>query len=67
MTTPSLTPSQVLETANRLVRAALEQTPIEPLTEAYPDLTSADAYAIQQDVAAARVTRGEALVVGSSA
>jgi 2-oxopent-4-enoate hydratase len=59
---PSLTPAQVLEIANRLARAALERTPIEPLTETYPNLKPADAYAIQQEVAAARFKRGEALV-----
>ena len=37
----------VVELADRLWRAEVDRTPIEPITETRPDLTIADAYAIQ--------------------
>ena len=44
----------VVELADRLWRAEVDRTPIEPITETRPDLTLADAYAIQAyNVAAA--------------
>ena len=48
----------VVELADRLWRAEVDRTPIEPITETRPDLTIADAYAIQAyNIRAARRRR----------
>jgi 2-keto-4-pentenoate hydratase len=43
----ALTPDQVKELAHALHRAEHTREPIEPLTEQYPDIDIADAYAVQ--------------------
>jgi 2-oxopent-4-enoate hydratase len=60
------------ELADRLWRAEVEGTPIEPLTDAHPDLTVEDAYAIQtvnveRRVAAGGVVRGRKVGLTSRA
>ena len=51
----------VVELADRLWRAEVDRTPIEPITETRPDLTIADAYAIQAYNIARRVDAGRAI------
>ena len=51
----------VVELADRLWRAEVDRTPIEPITETRPDLTIADAYAIQAYNIARRVEAGRAI------
>ena len=51
----------VVELADRLWRAEVDRTPIEPITETRPDLTLADAYAIQAYNIARRVDAGRAI------
>lgn len=48
--------------AQRLLAAARDRTPIAPLTDEYPTMNAADAYAVQQCVVAARVAGGESIV-----
>ncbi|MGV0715251.1 fumarylacetoacetate hydrolase family protein [Mycolicibacterium sp. XJ662] len=49
------------ELADRLWRAECDRTPIEPLTDSRPDLTLADAYAIQAHNVRRRVHAGRAI------
>ena len=51
----------VLELADRLWRAEVDRTPIEPITQARPDLTLNDAYAIQAYNVRRRVATGRAI------
>ena len=51
----------VVELADRLWRAEVDRTPIEPITETRPDLTLADAYAIQAYNVRRRVEAGRAI------
>ena len=51
----------VVELADRLWRAEVDRTPIEPITETRPDLTLADAYAIQAYNIRRRVDAGRAI------
>lgn len=60
--TSSLTPAEVGALADALLAAARDRRPVEPLTDARPDLSVADAYAIQQAIVADRRARGEELV-----
>ena len=60
---PDLTSEQADDWAARLLHAADEATPIEPLTESVPGLTIEEAYTIAQRIVGARVSRG-AKVVG---
>lgn len=46
------------EIAKTLNRAEIERQPIDPLTDAYPDLTLADAYAIQKEVVSQKLKQG---------
>lgn len=60
--TLSLTPAEIRDFADSLLAAARDRQPVEPLTDARPHLSVADAYAIQQEIVAQRRGRGEALV-----
>lgn len=51
----------VVDLADRLWRAAVDRVPIEPLTDSWPDLTLADAYAIQAHNVRRRLTAGRAI------
>ena len=51
----------VVELADRLWRAEVDRTPIEPITETRADLTLADAYAIQAYNVGRRVEAGRAI------
>ena len=51
----------VVELADRLWRAEVDRTPIDPITETRPDLTLADAYAIQAYNVRRRVEAGRAI------
>ena len=51
----------VVELADRLWRAEVDRTPINPITETRPDLTLADAYAIQAYNVRRRVEAGCAI------
>ena len=51
----------VLELADRLWQAEVDRTPIEPITEARPDLTLNDAYTIQAHNVRRRVATGRAI------
>ena len=51
----------VVELADRLWRAEVDRTPIEPITETRPNLTLADAYAIQAYNVRRRVEAGRAI------
>jgi len=51
----------VVELADRLWRAEVDRTPIEPITETRPDLTLNDAYAIQAYNVRRRVEAGRAI------
>ena len=51
----------VVEFADRLWRAEVDRTPIDPITETWPDLTLADAYAIQAYNVRRRVEAGRAI------
>ena len=51
----------VVELADRLWRAEVDRTPIEPITETRADLTLADAYAIQAYNVRRRVEAGRAI------
>jgi len=60
------------ELADRLWRAEVERTPIEPITDSHRDLTVADAYAVQavnveRRVAAGRLVRGRKVGLTSRA
>lgn len=48
--------------AERLEEAAATRTPIPPLTAVRPDLTVADAYAIQSETTALRLAAGDSIV-----
>jgi 2-oxopent-4-enoate hydratase len=65
-------PGVVEELADRLRRAEVDRTPIDPITDDRQDLTVADAYAIQRHnierrVAAGRVVRGRKVGLTSRA
>lgn len=51
----------IAELADRLWRATVDRTPIEPITKIRPDLTVDDAYAIQAHNARRRVEAGHAI------
>jgi 2-keto-4-pentenoate hydratase len=51
----------VVELADRLWRAEVDRRPIDPITETRPDLTLADAYAIQACNVGRRVEAGRAI------
>ena len=53
--------STVVELADRLWRAEVDRTPIEPITKTRPDLTLNDAYAIQAYNVRRRVGAGRAI------
>jgi 2-keto-4-pentenoate hydratase len=53
-----LTDTELLEIANRLLRAGNEVKPIDPLTETYPGITVEEAYRIQLMTIEARVSKG---------
>ena len=46
------------ELAHALIQAQMEQSPVAPLTEAYPELTLADAYAIQHQLVKIKLEEG---------
>lgn len=48
--------------AGVLARAAAERRPLHPLTDIHAELTTADAYAIQRELVAARLAAGERIV-----
>ena len=48
--------------AEALLQAEAKGTPISPLTEAYPDLSSEDAYAVQQIIIQRRLAAGARIV-----
>jgi 2-keto-4-pentenoate hydratase len=50
------------ELARKLVEAAETQTPVEPLTARYPDLTLADAYGIQLAIVELRLAAGRKII-----
>jgi 2-keto-4-pentenoate hydratase len=54
-------PATVVELADRLWRAEIDRTPIDPITESRPDLTLTDAYAIQAFNVRRRVEAGRAI------
>jgi 2-keto-4-pentenoate hydratase len=54
-------PATVVELADRLWRAEVDRTPIDPITESRPDLTLTDAYAIQAFNVRRRVEAGRAI------
>lgn len=54
----ALTTEQVRELAAALYRAELERSPIAPLTDTYPDMDIADAYAIQLEGVRLRTQAG---------
>ena len=51
----------IVELADRLWRAEIDRSPIDPITETHPDLTLADAYAIQARNVARKVEAGGAI------
>src|SRR6478672_8980043 len=53
--------STVIELADLLWQAAIDHTPIEPITETRPNLTLADAYTIQACNIRRRVLAGHAI------
>ncbi len=57
-----LSPEKVKEVAAALYKAEREQAPITPLTETYPDLDVADAYAIQQEGIRLRLASGGRII-----
>ncbi|MEI6375540.1 MAG: 4-oxalocrotonate decarboxylase, partial [Actinomycetes bacterium] len=46
----------------RLVNAAHHTSATTPFTDEYPDITSAEAYDVQEEVVTARVDRGHVIV-----
>lgn len=52
----------IAELARRLIVAARECVPIEPITSLYQDLTEADAYRIQAAVVRTKVERGDRVI-----
>ena len=60
----SLTPEQVKELAHALHRAEHTKEPLEPLTEQYPDIDIADAYAIQLEGIRERMEAHGGQIVG---
>ncbi len=54
-------PATVIELADRLWRAEVDRTPIDPITESRPGLTHTDAYAIQAFNVRRRVEAGRAI------
>jgi 2-oxopent-4-enoate/cis-2-oxohex-4-enoate hydratase len=47
---------------DQLYQALQTQTPLEPLSTRYPDITIEDAYAIQQRMIGCRLAAGEKIV-----
>lgn len=62
MSERTLSPEMIERFAGDLVRAAVTKVPIEPLTDAHPGMTVADAYAVQEIVARRRRDAGEAII-----
>lgn len=57
-----LTPEEIKQSAERLVTAEAERTPIQALTLTFPDMDLDDAYAIQQQVVQRKIEAGDKLV-----
>ena len=53
---------RINELGDQLYQALQTQTPLEPLTTRYPDITIANAYAIQQRMIGCRLAAGEKIV-----
>jgi 2-oxopent-4-enoate hydratase len=62
MTAPTLDDRTIAALADRLAAATSGRTAVAALTAEHPDMTPADAYAIQQRIVAARIEAGERIV-----
>ncbi|MBM3939474.1 MAG: 2-keto-4-pentenoate hydratase [SAR202 cluster bacterium] len=58
----ALKPSQIKEFANALIEAETHYAPIPPLTASVPDMSAADAYAVQMEVLKHRLHLGHRIV-----
>jgi 2-keto-4-pentenoate hydratase len=53
---------QVRELSQALLKAREDRVPIAALTEAYPDMTVEDAYAVQQDLVTGLLSEGDSII-----
>lgn len=60
MTRP--TPQDIERMSAALVTARRERSPIAPLTQEFPDMTAADAYAVQQGLVASLLAEGDSII-----
>lgn len=62
MTERTLDDGTIAALADRLAAATASRSPVAPLTAEHPDMSPADAYAIQQHIIGARLEAGERVV-----
>jgi 2-keto-4-pentenoate hydratase len=62
MTERTLDDGTIAALADRLTAATASRSPVPPLTAEHPDMSPADAYAIQQRIVGARLEAGERVV-----